>query len=495
MKALKFLAAAFVALAAIACGPENTDDPGKKDPEKGLEVTVSTYVIAADGEDAAQFTATYNNTPLTAEQLSITINNEPATLPGMKFTTTEAGTYDIEIAYKEEEHAKLFTIEALNPNGMDLSDIEESGMTLRATTTLFQINVDEVLLIVRRNGKVLEADNVMFFDYDTNEELFFESVEVVDINGTTHKLAKYTATEAGSRTIYATRSNGPGDTREAPITLTAVDFAIPSRALDPQPANTSFKKRSFITQFTGTECGYCPFFIAALHTLSEDETYNDNYVLAAVHTYSSNDPMYPYDFSDIDQSFGVSGYPTVIIDMNSSLGNQGYQTNLNQLKFRIDKSLEEPAKAGISAKISYDGGNYLVARATVKAAVDGNYRIGAWLVEDDIHAMQYNNGCKVEGVDFSTHEAAVRIADSHPEGSGNYAGHPLGLIKAGDMADYVFVMELKQDEANSDNAKLHWVSENCRLVFFVTVESPNGVYVTNVVTNDNLAQTITFDYE
>ena len=38
-------------------------------------------------------------------------------------------------------------------------------------------------------------------------------------------------------------------------------------------------------------------------------------------------------------------------------------------------------------------------------------------------------------------------------------------------------------------------SENCRLIFFVTVEGAGGTYVTNVVENDNLTQTITFDYQ
>lgn len=490
MKLLKFFAP-LAALALVACGPDTNEKEQQKG--EGFKVKASTYVIAADGEDAVQFTATFDGAELIAADITATVNGAVAELPDMKFTTTTPGNYKIVLAYKEHT-SEEFNIEAIAAGGLDLSPIEESGLSLRATTTVFQKDVDECLIIVRYKGEVIDPSKVTFYDLDTNETISLESKDVTDVNGGSYKLAIYAPSKVGTRSIWAARNSGPGDTREKPLALTAVDFAIPSRAIDPQPSNTSFNKRMFVTQFTGTECGYCPFFIAALHTLSEDAEYNDKYVLAAIHTYSSSDPMYPIDYSDIAGSFGVSSYPAVICDMRTSLGNNGYERNLQQLRNQINQSTSEVAKAGISAKIDYADG-LIVAHATVKAAEAGNYRIGAWLVEDGIYGMQYNNGCKVDGVDFNTHESAVRIADSKPEGSNNYSGHNLGTLAAGETADYVFVMEMKEDGANIDNPKKHWKSENCRLVFFVTVESANGIYVTNVVENESLTQTITYDYK
>lgn len=491
MKIIKIMAAALAALAMVACGPTPDNGPVGGN-EKGLEMTVSTRTIAADGVDGAQFSATYNGEALAASDLVAKVNGAEAEMPGLKFTTTTPGIYTISFAYGEIL-SEEFQIEAVKVGGLDLSPNDEQGLTLRATTTVFQKGVEECLIIVRYKGEVIDPSKVTFYDLDTNAEIALESKDVTDVNGSSYKLAIYAPTEVGTRNIWAARNSGPGDSREKPISLTAVDFAIPSRAIDPKPESTSFNKRMFVTQFTGTECGFCPFFIAAIHALGEDPEYGDKFVLAAVHTYSTNDPMYPVDYGDIDRSFGVSGYPTVICDMKNSLGNNGYAYNLQQLQSQVNRSLAEPAKAGISAKIDYADG-IVVARATVKAAEAGNYRIGAWLVEDDIHGMQYNNGCK-EDVDFNTHEAAVRIADSKPEGAGHYAGHSLGTLAAGEVTDYVFVMEMKQDQSNIDNPKKHWKSENCRLIFFVTVESADGTYVTNVVENDNLTQTITFDYQ
>lgn len=492
MKVIKFLAAALAALTMVACIPTPVPDNNNNSNEKGFKVTASTRTIAADGVDAVQFNATFNGEAIPASDLVAKVNGTEAEMPGLKFTTTTAGTYTINFTYGDLT-SEDFQIEAVKVGGLDLSPIDEQGLTLRATTTVFQKGVEECLIIVRYKGEVIDPAKVTFYDLDTTEEVSLESKDVTDVNGVNYKLAIYAPTEVGTRNLWAARNSGPGDSRNKPLSLTAVDFAIPSRAIDPQPENTSFNKRMFVTQFTGTECGYCPFFIAAIHALGEDPEYGDKFVLAAVHTYSNSDPMYPIDYSDIDKSFGVSSYPTVICDMRNSLGNNGYAYNLQQLQSQVNKSLAETAKAGISAKINYADG-IIVARATVKAAEAGNYRIGAWLVEDDIHGMQYNNGCK-EDVDFNTHEAAVRIPDSKPEGAGHYAGHSLGTLAEGELADYVFVMNVKQDQSNIDNPKKHWKSENCRMVFFVTVEGSNGTYVTNVVENDNLTQTITFDYQ
>lgn len=490
MKALKFLAAV-AALALVACGPDNGNDDNVTEGE-GLKVKVSTYTIAADGQDAAQFTATFDGAALLAEDITATVNGEAAELPGLKFTTSTPGSYTIQLSYKEHK-SENYVIEAIEVGGLDLSPIDESGMSLRATATVFQKGVDEVLLIVRRNGEVLDPEKVTFYALESGDEpLVLETKEITDVNGEPYKLAIYNPSEIGTKNLWIARNAGPGDTRDTPLALTAVDFAIPSRAIDSAPSRTDFTKRMFVTQFTGTECGYCPYFIAALHTLAEDEEYGDKFVLAAVHTYSTTDPMYPQDYSDIDRVFGVNSYPTIICDMKNSLSNNGYETNMKLLRNQINNSLAEAPKAGISAKIDYEDG-IVVARVTVKAAEAGNYRVGGWLVEDGIHATQYNNGCKVD-VDFSTHESAVRIADSKPESEKHYAGHSIGTLAAGDIADYVFVMELKQS-GEVDNPKTHWVAENCRLVFFVTVDSAEGTYVTNVVENENLTQTITFEYQ
>ena len=81
------------------------------------------------------------------------------------------------------------------------------------------------------------------------------------------------------------------------ITISALSKALPIPGLpeDSDPMNINFHRRIFITQFTGTGCPNCPNMISMLRNFAQNETYKDLYVLAAVHSYNSDDPMYIRD--------------------------------------------------------------------------------------------------------------------------------------------------------------------------------------------------------
>jgi hypothetical protein len=111
------------------------------------------------------------------------------------------------------------------------------------------------------------------------------------------------------------------------------------------------------------------------------------------------------------------------------------------------------AKAGISVNpVLYEDGT-LVLKVSVKAAVDGEYRVGAWLLEDGIYGQQSD----YDGVgdnSFNTHENCVRSIESRYDGE--WAGKDLGAIKAGQTAEKTFVMDVKLTGSKAWNAeKLH----------------------------------------
>ena len=65
-----------------------------------------------------------------------------------------------------------------------------------------------------------------------------------------------------------------------------------------------------------------------------------------------------------------------------------------------------------------------------------------------------------------------------------YLGHPVGNVKAGERADYLFVMELDPS----------WVVENCHLVLFASTVKNNLLTVTNVVKTESLTSGVEFEY-
>ena len=491
MKLYKFLAAT-LALALVACCPDTPPTPTEKNHE--FKVTASKQIISPNGADAVEFTATFDGKVVTEGVEVFDGEGNALSLNAMAFTTEAEGDYTFNFKYTFEE--KAYEYGPIN--------IAAKNLTATVNTTYFQMGVDDVWFEIYYKGSLVTFpdDELAILDYETHEEVDIEGIEVT-VGGQTVTLPKYNAAKVGTQKIYIYYKTS--HTRNKPISLTAVDFAIPQRLADSKPESTDFNKRVFFTQFTGTGCGYCPYISAALHSMKADPEWSDKFVSAACHTYSNTSELYPDLASGIDSSFGVSSYPVIFGDMRFRTSNVGgWELNKTNLTNYISSSLSESAKAGISVNVGGSEGNTIIARATVKAAENGNFRIGAWLVEDDIYGVQANNisGKLPEGMtskDFNYHNNVLRIADSEP--ASRYTGHNLGYMNAGEMVDMVFIMELKEDatEKGKENDKMnhekHWVRENCRLVFFVTAESKDGYYVTNVVTNTSLTEPIAFDYK
>lgn len=485
----KTLLLAAVCLASASCtgsGDDNEDQGGAV-----FKATVSPTTISADGVDAAVFDVRFRGTKLTAGEVTFynANDNTVVEMPDMKFTTTDPGTYSFYVKYanlapQEGEEAE-YTSDVLRINAVDgvVSDDEidlepngESGLTTSVSATVVQAGVDQAIFVIRYDGEVLK-EGYDIYDADTNKKIELPTVTKTSASGEEYELPYYQATKAEVRSFWVAYKTS--NTLKSPMTVTAVDFAIPTRPADPQPGSTSFKRRSMIMQFTGLGCGYCPYMIAALHDVLADETYGSKAELAAVHTYSG-DPYAPAE--NIDGAFGVTGYPTVIFDMTSIVQNYNYSTNMSNIKKAIDNSLSTPAKAGISVRSAVEG-NTLVARMTIKAAEEGSFRVGAWVLEDGLTGNQSNYGMDDNGYNFNIHNNVVRKADS--DKSYSFRGYDMGTLKAGDTADYLFVITLDSS----------WKQENCHMMYFVTALDGSTYRVTNVIDTNSLTEAVSFEYE
>lgn len=488
MKGLKILAAlAATALTFGACTTGMGSDEEDTPPQPArLQLSVFPSNITADGEQAAAFTVTYGDTELSANEVTFFDNKDQAVeMPELTFSTTQVGTYTFYAKHTpadaEEVKSNTVTVTATDPSeepvlpDVDLSTKEETGLSVTPTATVFQAGVESVVLVIRYDGKVV-ADGYSFFDASDNKPLKFPTVNVKDDDGTAYDLPLYTASEPGTLSFWA--SYRTANTAKNPTKLTAVAYPVPQRPTDTQPDNTSFKRRTLLLQITGTNCGYCPYIIAALDDVFADNAYADKAVLAAAHTYNTSDPC--YIAGNIGQTFGLEGAPYVISDMQSSFSNYGHSVNMKLIKDAIDQSQSSAAQAGISVNMRLSD-HILVARVAVKAAQANDFRVGAWLLENGIVATQSNYGMK-GGYDFNTHNHAIRVLDSR--NGGNYTGHSLGHLSKGEIVDYLFVITLDPK----------WVEENCQMVFFVTASNGSSYTVTNAITTEGMNATVDYAY-
>lgn len=348
---------------------------------------------------------------------------------------------------------------------------EDLELKLTASRNLVQVNVDEVILTVSLGDEVI-TDDVTFYDGN------FKVLNIPNF--------RYIAPKAGDQVIWA--SYGTYNSDE--ILIKAIDIPIPETPEDPQPESTDFKARVLMTEFTTTGCAYCPNMKILLHNALSDESVADKVVLTACHSGLINGKADPaFVKTTFDDFCNVSGFPNVNFDMYYSFGN--YTVGASEMRQLINDMYS--VKADVAAGIAVNSALYdesLVAKVTVKAAVDAEYRIGAFLLEDGIYGVQ--SGGSAEDW-MNTHDGVIRYIDSQ-YGKDQYFGHSVGVVEKGCTADYVFDWDL--DVIWSEGAlkgeqygNYYWdefVMENLHLVVFVSTIGTDDkgnqfYYVNNVI--------------
>ena len=324
--------------------------------------------------------------------------------------------------------------------------------------------VDKARIIVYLQGKDVTADAIIY-DADFNPVTLEDGCFATTTQGA-YKFCAYYGT-------YSTYNRNYED--NGLYTINAIPYDVPQPAEDTAPANLDFVHRAFLTQYTGTGCGYCPYMTKIIKSIAAEGVIPAKAVIAAAHSgYNSNDP------AAINRP-KVSNYPYLHVDLvNGFTHNNGADV----LKALIDQSIAPKAKAGIAVNsVLYREAKKLVVTVSVKAAEAGLYNVGAWLLEDDIYARQddYDNQGEhgVEDVEnsYDYHDNCVRIVDS--DYMGTFFGRLIGNMKAGETVEKTFVMDLKIDNGK----KSDWVTEKLHLAVFVSNGQKSGSKISYSVCN------------
>lgn len=323
------------------------------------------------------------------------------------------------------------------------------------------------------DGEVIKND-VKFYDADLNE------LNIKDF--------KFTTTTAGEYTFWASYMTS----NSTQITVRAINTSAPEIAADPKPNSTSFVRRVFISQFTGTSCGYCPSMIYIMRNAFKDNDLEGKYVLAASHSWNSNDPA--YISSPNAGNFGGTGYPYLVLDM--AVGYNDYTSSDRFTQVFNARYNAETAKVGISANPKYEtavlpnaaGGmdDCILVRVQVKAAETGEYTVGAWLLEDNIYGKQ-TDGLGIKGMDknhdYDTHDNCLRVADS--KNGSSWIGHYLGKIEAGKTAERTFLLKINKA----------WKLEEMHMAIFVAAANEDGKYSINNAIDCPIDAPTPFEYK
>ncbi len=355
--------------------------------------------------------------------------------------------------------------------GCGIPKPEANGLVVTLSSSIILADgEDSTTVTVTYNDEVIPVSNpdLLYFDAATAKSI--------------EKFDTYTTTTEGKFLFYVTYKSE--STKATPTMIRACNVAIPERVADPQPENLDFAHRAMLIQFTGTDCPNCPRMIRAIREVKEDALYAERIVHAAIHSYNGSDPCNiilpgPRVMQD---AMGVGSYPYLMVDACLSSGSEA-----SLIKDAIDRRLSTPAKAGIAANIVVED-ELIVIRATVKAAEGGNYRIGAWVLEDDIEAEQQNNGTSG---DYNIHHNAVRFADSQ-RSSYDVMGHDLGGVPTGGYVDHIFTIDTSI--VGATGCRIADLSK-CHLLLFVTTTTDDTTHVVNAIDTPATSGTVTYAYE
>lgn len=329
--------------------------------------------------------------------------------------------------------------------------------------------VDYATFSAKLGKKVLSEDEFEIFDKDGN---------LLTLPG-----LRFSTTEIG---VYEFQAVYAGSIAPIVTVKARKPVEYPTLPEDKNPSNLNFKRRILLTQFTGTECGWCPSMIRIIEALERE--FPNEFIVAAAHRFTQNDPAYLYG-ANLDGSLGISSFPYVAFDLNRNC-KSGHYNSYTMVKSKYEEArTRTTAKAGIAAKAVYDAEERTIAISTqIKVSEKNQYRIGVWLLEDGIEGRQSNNGTKekYEG-EFDTHNNCIRIVDSYA-GNSEYSGLYIGSVEQGGYAVKNFALDL--DEM--------WVAENCKLVIFVSalesLDSGQTAFLVNNVVTMPINGTLEYEY-
>lgn len=275
------------------------------------------------------------------------------------------------------------------------------------------------------------------------------------------------------------------------ITIRATEGGTSGVPADPNPDQfDGFKQRVVAIQSTGLGCGFCPMMIASIEDYQKTD---ENTIFVAAHSTMMGADEMANDYADaVNNYMGINGLPTLTINMKTGdLYQAGAYYNkdatVQEIATVINNGMNDGCQANIAAAVSLsDDESTLTVHAKVKVAETAQYRIAAWLIEDDIFndGQSNNYGDALSGYDFTHHDNVLRLSSSE-KAYGDQLGQS-STLPQGSVNDYSCTLNLSDASISS--------LSNCRVVIIVTAPDGGKFAINNAVVCP-IGETVAFEYE
>ncbi|MBO7263118.1 MAG: Omp28-related outer membrane protein [Alistipes sp.] len=329
-----------------------------------------------------------------------------------------------------------------------------NNITLTANNNSVEVNTPITFTIVDKDGNDLTADAI----------ILDKSHDYIEVSN------PYIPTTDGEYVFIANVGN-----MIAPECKVYVVPTIPALPEDTNPSNTSFNHRILLVDHTGNTCGNCPNMMLAMKEVAEKEEIHNKYYEAMAHTYTNGDPAFSSAAAGVSSHFGVSAYPTLTYNFYHPTTSGPTASHIIGQINSLWKA--EGADAGIAASASF-AAKSVVVNIEVKAAVENEYCVTAWLLEDNVYAKQTN--ATEDWMNYHDNTIRQRV-DSEA-----IQGYKLGNIAVG---------ETKSTSATLKIAKDSWVRENMRVLIIASAKNAKGKFEVANVAVCPIEGSVLYDYK
>ena len=243
---------------------------------------------------------------------------------------------------------------------------------------------------------------------------------------------------------------------------TTYDY-MPTLPTDPDPKNLAFNHRAVVIDHTGVNCGYCPGMTDKLLALAKTEWHQHyNEVTCHAGGFASGDPANSAAANALNQMQSPDGYPNININFyTATVSNYAQSTFLNYMGQALEAYIKKDgADVGIAMAVEGDSTNIYCA-AQVKAKESKEYKVVAWLLENNIYSPNQAGATK----DYhKIYNFALRNI-SGEYSRNNVSGESIGVLEAGQTHDCAFTLPIVSTK---------WKWENMGVLVIVSAKDDNN---------------------
>ena len=314
-------------------------------------------------------------------------------------------------------------------------------------------NLDPSEIILSADNTAVEVGDVVTFTVtDGTGKNVTASSTIYDIDYNVVKNAKYKTTKEGTLRFFATRNGSTSNT----LIVTVGN----GQQEQPEEQGGAFLHKVLVIDHTGVNCGYCPVAVDNLRNLESKTSWGPYYNEVTCHagSYASGDPARSTAATQLNsfQSSIINGYPTIAINFYSRAGDYTYSRIASALANVVKK---DGADVGIALSVE-KGTSNVTFSAQIKAAVSNEYKVNAWLLENNIYSPNQSGAQK----DYHYYYNHALRNTAETVSAGDFTGKSIGMLYMGETYNY----------NGSITVDSGWVMNNLEVLIVVTARDGSG---------------------